>query len=203
MTTTRRRPKLHERMEAVRLHRPGGHAGEGRRCAWPGCEEEGCYPAPRSRENLRDYLWFCLAHVREYNARWDYFAGMSAAEIEAHRRADVTWHRPSWRFGTAPRFDPFRLRFEDVHRIFEEMRRERAERVRRTPTGRLEEAMAVMGLEPGFDLAALKRRYKELVKRHHPDLRGGDRRAEERLKRINEAYSYLRAHLQLARGPRG
>ncbi len=201
MTTTRRRPKLHERMEALRLDRREREPE--RRCAWPGCAEAGRYPAPRSRENLRDYIWFCLAHVREYNARWDYFAGMSAAEIEAHRHADFTWHRPSWRFGTAPGANPFRLRFEDVHRIFADMRRARAERVARGGDGRLARAMAVLGLEPGFDLATLKKRYKELVKAHHPDLRGGDRRAEERLKSINEAYSYLRSHLGLVRGPRG
>ncbi len=176
-----------------------------RRCAWPGCEEEGLYPAPRSRERLRDYVWFCLAHVREYNARWDYFAGMSAAEIDAHRHADFTWHRPTWRFGTGPGWNPFRTRFEDLHRIFEEAARERA-RARaaggRPSGGRLEAAMAVLGLEPGFDLATLRRRYRELVKRHHPDLNGGSRAAEERLKRINEAYSYLLAHLGLVAGGR-
>lgn len=174
-----------------------------RRCAWPGCEEEGLYPAPRSRERLRDYLWFCLEHVREYNARWDYFAGMSAAEIDAHRHADFTWHRPTWRFGTGAAWNPFHMRFEDVHRIFAKAAWERArERARGRPVGRLEEAMELLGLQPGFDLAALRRRYRELVKRHHPDLNGGSREAEERLKRINEAYSYLLAHLGLAAGGR-
>ena len=36
-------------------------------------------------------------------------------------------------------------------------------------------------------------RYKELVKRHHPDTHGGDKEAEERLKEINQAYSTLKA----------
>ena len=40
-------------------------------------------------------------------------------------------------------------------------------------------------------LAELKRRYKQLAKKHHPDLHGGDKAAEERLKLINEAYTYL------------
>jgi curved DNA-binding protein CbpA len=51
--------------------------------------------------------------------------------------------------------------------------------------------MAVLDLEPGFTLVELKARYKTLVKRHHPDRHGGDRDAEERLKAINEAYTYL------------
>jgi curved DNA-binding protein CbpA len=39
---------------------------------------------------------------------------------------------------------------------------------------------------------SLKARYKELVKRHHPDAHGGDKAAEERLKVINQAYSTLK-----------
>ena len=38
---------------------------------------------------------------------------------------------------------------------------------------------------------AIKRRYKELVKKHHPDANGGDKQAEERFKAINQAYATL------------
>ena len=51
--------------------------------------------------------------------------------------------------------------------------------------------IGAMGLDPGYTLAELKRQYKVLAKRHHPDLHGGDKNEEERLKRINEAYRYL------------
>ncbi len=191
MSPHTRRVKLRERLEAVRL-RSLGEKKEGRRCAHPGCGREGAYPAPRSRERLRDFIWFCLEHVREYNQKWDYFAGMSAAEIDAHRFADFTWHRPTWRFGTGPGYDPGRMRVEDPLGLFgNRSRRRRAN----GSYGRLEEMMARMGLAPGYTEAELKRRYKELVKRYHPDLNGGDKRLEERLKSINEAYTYLSAHL--------
>lgn len=36
-------------------------------------------------------------------------------------------------------------------------------------------------------------RYKQLVKRFHPDANGGDKAAEERFKEISEAYSYLKS----------
>ena len=52
-----------------------------------------------------------------------------------------------------------------------------------------------MALEPPLTLEQLKRRYKELVKKHHPDANGGDRDAEERLKSINDAYTTLRRFL--------
>ena len=37
----------------------------------------------------------------------------------------------------------------------------------------------------------MKGRYKELVKRHHPDTNGGDKEAEEKIKEINEAYQII------------
>ncbi len=189
MTTVRRQAKLHERLEAVRLSRPG-EKGEERGCCWPGCEREGRYPAPRSRERLRDFIWFCLEHVREYNRNWDYFAGMSAAEIDAHRFRDFTWHRPSWPFGVGIGFDPLRARFRDAHGIFgaTDTRREKPAG---GLAGRALEMAERLGLEPGFTLEELKDRYKQLVKKYHPDLNGACRESEERLKLINEAYTYL------------
>ena len=56
-------------------------------------------------------------------------------------------------------------------------------------------AFRTMGLVPPVTLTHLKTRYKELVKRHHPDVNGGDNSAEERLKDINEAYTTLKKSL--------
>lgn len=188
MTNPSRRPDIDSHLHRPWLER---HAAAQRRCcAHPGCCDEGRYRAPRSRHDLRTFIWLCLEHVREHNRSWNYFAGMSEEEIERHAREDATWHRPSWRFGT--RFaggtqwsDPFDLFGEERG---EEARRRRADR----PAGEAATMMAVMDLEAGFTLEELKARYKVLVKRHHPDLHGGDRAAEERLKRINEAYRYLK-----------
>ena len=38
--------------------------------------------------------------MRDYNRAWDFFSGMSQAEIEGYLREDVTWHRPTWPLGT-------------------------------------------------------------------------------------------------------
>ena len=69
-------------------------------CDCPGCPEAGRYRAPRARDRLDEYYWFCLDHVREYNSAWDYFEGMGEDEIEAIRRRDTVWQRPSWPLGT-------------------------------------------------------------------------------------------------------
>jgi hypothetical protein len=59
----------------------------------------GEFRAPKSRRHLKEYWWFCLEHVREYNSTWDYYKGMSPGEIEAQLRADTSWQRPSWPLG--------------------------------------------------------------------------------------------------------
>ncbi|MEC8245127.1 MAG: molecular chaperone DnaJ, partial [Pseudomonadota bacterium] len=53
--------------------------GRTRLCAAEGCTAEAHYPAPKSRDALRDYLWFCLEHVRAYNKSWNYYEGLQGA----------------------------------------------------------------------------------------------------------------------------
>lgn len=48
-----------------------------------------------------------------------------------------------------------------------------------------------LGLEPKARPAEIKRAYRRLARRYHPDINPGDRRAEERFKMVNEAYAVL------------
>ena len=52
-------------------------------------------------------------------------------------------------------------------------------------------------LDPPVTRETIKARYKNLVKRHHPDANGGDKDAEERLKTINQAYAALKDGIRL------
>ena len=167
------------------------------RCEHAGCQAEGLYRAPKSRERMNDYYWFCLDHVRDYNRSWDYCAGMSPEEIEKMVRADVTWQRASWPLGrlVGGRFfgiDPERVK--DHFGLFGEdfWRRGSPPPAKKSPE---EEAKRVMQLNGPLTLAALKARYRELCKRHHPDANGGDKSAEERFKVIGQAYRTLLASL--------
>jgi DnaJ-class molecular chaperone len=54
-------------------------------------------------------------------------------------------------------------------------------------------ALHTLGLEGCPSSAEIKKRFKQLVKRHHPDANGGDRSTEERLKDVIQAYNYLKA----------
>jgi hypothetical protein len=59
----------------------------------------GEYRAPKNRTHLREFHWFCLDHVREYNAGWDYYKGLSPDQIEHLTREDSSWQRPTWPLG--------------------------------------------------------------------------------------------------------
>ncbi len=164
----------------------GHHHATTRSCDWPGCKGAGEYRAPRSREQLNFFFWFCLDHVRQYNASWNYYEGMSDDEVEADVRKDTTWNRPTWPMG-------FRLegilgsdRVRDDFGLFSDEPSE-AERKKKALTP-WEKALNVLGLSAPVTVAAVKARYKELVKRHHPDANGGSLAAEEKFKQINQAY---------------
>lgn len=156
----------------------------------------GEYRAPKSRRELRDYWWFCLEHVRAYNSTWDYYKGMSPAEMERELRADTSWQRPSWplgRLGSAA-WEEEVLR-DPLHVLASGgINRSRAQASEKAPQD-LREPLMTLGLTWPTTLEAVKTRYKELAKRHHPDANGGSRDAEERLKTINLAYAALRTRL--------
>ena len=165
-----------------------------RRCEHPGCPEAGLFRAPRDR-SLREFLWFCLPHVRAYNAAWDFYKGMGPAEIEAALRSDTAWQRPSWplgRLGGAGRFDPELLRdpLSVLGQQAPTARRRPREATEVPPE--LRAALDLLGLAWPLDQVELRARYKDLAKRYHPDATGGDRQAEEKLKDINRAYSLLK-----------
>ena len=160
-----------------------------RPCDWPDCHRQGLHRAPRSRDDLENYFWFCLDHVRMYNKAWNYYKGMSEEEVEADLRNDTVWHRPTWPLGEAGRAFTFAgggmfARFG----IFGRPGNGRpASRPRRPETPEVR-AMKVLDLEPPVSVATVKARYKVLVKRHHPDATGGDKESEEKFKLINNAY---------------
>jgi DnaJ-domain-containing protein 1 len=167
-------------------------------CSFPGCTAEGVFRAPKGREREGEYFSFCRDHVREYNATYDYFRGMDDASMAKFRQADAVGHRPTWKMGAraAAAGQPV------DESVFAEARAAR----RRGAKGKPPQTeppprynalaiKALLTLELGGDAtpAKIKTRYKELVKRHHPDANGGDRSSEERLREIIQAYNFLRA----------
>ena len=196
--------KTRRNEEALRIGLPKESEQSGR-CDFAGCTRDGLYKAPKAPRRLRDYYFFCLEHVREYNKSWNYNAGLSERELEESIRRSTTWERPSWPFGAQrtyfSNFEGDEIRdifgfFDDDHVRY---RRSRSHRDPQPGNGNFSEleleALEVMELKLPIDGAKLKSRYKYLAKLNHPDRNGGDKDAEERLKLINEAYTTLKQFL--------
>lgn len=168
------------------------------RCSIKGCTEPAEWRAPKTRENMTERVWFCRQHLRAHNERWNYFAGMSEEEIQRYCIESAFGHRPTWPAGRretkmsgAKGRTSWTYRIEDDFAIFEEA--VTPPRPRRRLTKAQLDALAIMGLEQSAALCEIKARYKELVKRFHPDANGGNRGTEERLRQVIKAYRYLRA----------
>jgi hypothetical protein len=177
-----------------------------RDCDISGCPHRGEYKAPKSRNELKEYYWFCLDHVREYNQNWDFFKGMSRGEIEHHMYKNAVWDRPTWR-STQAGFSEDRVkktvyeRFTQGESIFQDFtmdgKEEQSARVNvQSIPHPAVEALAVMNLEPPIEWEEVKARYKALAKKYHPDTNRMDKNAEEQLKKINLAYSILKLSYQ-------
>ncbi|OWQ96232.1 J domain-containing protein [Sphingopyxis witflariensis] len=173
------------------------------RCAAPGCREQGEFRAPMSATRSPDgppaYRWLCLDHVREFNAGYDYFSGMSADQIIAAQSPTAGWETESRTFRTAgsadlpPRWADFKDPIDALGARFRQ-RMDEARREAADPRFTREEhrAMQLMELSVDADRAMLRKRYSELVRRYHPDRNGGDRSHESRLNEVVAAYQLLR-----------
>lgn len=191
-------------MKQTRFH--GRFEPHGRQCEAPGCCAEGEFRAPGDRrggfDGPGDWRWFCLEHVREFNAAYDYFAGMSGDEILAAQSPVAGWandtraFRPTGGVGDGPRWADYADPLDAIgaRAAGIKSRAERAARAAMDGRFSREEmaALDVMGLNEQTDLGGLRRRYSELVRRYHPDRNGGDRKFEARLGRVVEAYQVLR-----------
>ena len=151
-------------------------------------------------------LWFCLEHVREYNQSFNYFEGMSDEEVLAYQTSNLTGHRPTWSMGVNPWSHRHRggagagfagqSVFEDPFGFFgmnaAESAEKRGDMPRRPPHNAERRSLRTLGLDETASLNEIKSRYKELVKKYHPDANGGDRAAEERLRAVIQAHDYLK-----------
>ena len=174
-------------------------------CQWDGCEAAGTHRAPVGRMREGEYFKFCFDHVREYNKGFNYFSGLADTEIARYQKEALTGHRPTWRMGvngearTAADFSQKRSgragyynRVRDPFGMFGGAGRE-ANRPRERKLRSLEaKAMETLGLDAKATGADIKARYKELVKRHHPDANGGDRGSEDRFRDVLQAYRVLK-----------
>jgi hypothetical protein len=198
--------------DMIRIRPRGEAAAEPRRshppCQWKGCGADAPHRAPKGRGRDGEYYVFCADHVREYNASYNYFDGMSAAQVEDFQKSAVYGHRPTWKVGanawshgtrhgsTNPEAGAAAGAANSSSQAFHAWRarqaREDAQEARRRLKPLERKALETLGVREGAAKDEIKVRFKELVKRHHPDLNEGDRGSEDTLREIIQAYNYLK-----------
>lgn len=191
----------------------GRHAAQERVCQWTGCGAAGEFRAPGARapgfDGPGDWRWFCLDHVRRFNAGYDYFAGMSAEEIARAQSPVHGWERETRAFrpiagiDAAPRWADFDDPLEAIGqraRARKGAARNAARADGRPVTAPERRALDVLGLGLDAGRKDIRLAYARLVRQHHPDRNGGDRSQEAALRQVVEAYDLLRSSPGFAQG---
>lgn len=175
------------------------------KCQWEGCPNAGTHKAPMGRGQEGNFFLFCIDHVREYNKSYNYFTGMTDDAVAKYQKDSLTGHRPTWKMGVNGRpdeedeavfnakkdwakkaADPFELFGKDGADVPKGKAAKRRVRLLE------KKAFDTLDMDETTNSEKIKTRYKELVKRHHPDANGGDRSSEERLRQIIQAYKVLK-----------
>jgi hypothetical protein len=166
-----------------------------KKCDWPACDETAGFPAPAGRgESGKRH--FCTAHIREYNKSYDFFEGMEADEVETYKRGASTGHRPTWSMGArrAKGFKSGDWQVDDPLEIMAHAGPVKGETrgKPRVSTGQ-KRALEILDLDVTATADDVRKRYKGLVKKYHPDANGGERTYETQLQKAIQAHDYLKA----------
>ena len=162
-------------------------------CEWENCKESGDFKAPLEKDNSRSHRWLCKDHIKLFNKEWDYFDGMDQNEIEVFLKSDVTWHRPTQKFGSSDNY--FNILWNNaLNDKFSFFNKEKT--INNLNGKKLSEkdidAFKIMGLEINTSWPNIQKKFKILVKKFHPDKNAGNKEFENKLKKITLAYSHLK-----------
>jgi curved DNA-binding protein CbpA len=181
-------------------------------CQWKGCTSNGQHRAPMGREQAGRYYLFCEEHIRQYNASYNYFTGMSDKDVANFQKDSLTGHRPTWKAGAnawahgktgGTSADPSAAaatlnsqKLNDPHGFFAWRAKRVAgenEEPKRYVKPLERKSLETLHLPETATKDEIKARFKDLVKRHHPDANGGDKGSEEKLREIIQAYNHLKS----------
>ena len=162
-------------------------------CEWENCKQSGDFKAPIEKDNSKNYRWLCEEHIKLFNKSWNYFEGLNQNEIENFIKSDITWHRPTQKFGSSDNF--FNILWNNaLNDKFNFFKQEN--NINNLNGTKLYEkdkdALRIMELELNASWPIIQKRFKTLVKKFHPDKNAGNKQFEDKLKKITLAYSHLK-----------
>ena len=162
-------------------------------CEWENCNESGDFKAPAERDNSKNFKWLCKEHIKVFNKKWNYFEGMSQNEIEGFLKSDLTWHKPTQEFGSSNNF--FNILWNnalnDKFNFFKHEKNTHSLNGKKLSEKDID-AFKIMELESNASWPIIQKKFKTLVKKFHPDKNSGNKRFEDKLKKITLAYSHLK-----------
>lgn len=170
---------------------PQNEEGCKRPCDHPGCPNCGEYRAPKNR-NLKEYYWFCLEHVQEYNAKWNYYEGLDGAKEEKEEPQPNKRRFNFKNFGSRVKYN-FGYDFAEFpDGLFGEGKAEYASDYDIYLSEDEKKYLKILEIRVSeLNIANIKKQYKKLVKKYHPDLNRDDRNAEEKFKLLSAAYMHF------------
>ena len=164
-------------------------------CDWDNCKKVGTYKAPIEKDNSKKFKLLCLEHIKIFNKKWNYFANMTNEEIEYFIKSDLTWHKPTKSFNSSENF--FNILWNnalnDKLNIFESSNYKEFKKTKISQTDK--DAPEVMELNDEIKWEEIHTKFKSLVKKYHPDKNQGNKKFEDKLKKITLAYSQLKKTL--------
>jgi len=162
-------------------------------CDWENCKEKGKFKAPIEKDNSKNYRWLCQEHIKLFNKNWNYFEGMSQNEIETFLKSDITWHRPTQKFGSSDNF--FNILWNNVLNdkfVFFNQEKIVSNLNNKKLSEKDKDAFRIMDLDLNSNWSIVQTKFKTLVKKFHPDRNAGNKEFEDKLKKITLAYSHLK-----------
>ena len=161
-------------------------------CEHPGCKKPGKYRAPKTRE-LKEYWHFCQEHAAEYNKNWDYYAGMSEAEIEADWESRIfgaPLKEQSKTHMDADDYVKFINQFLSGRDTFDHA----PQPTHRTLPGPVMTALKIFDLPVTASWNDISTRFRALAKQYHPDTAKNKADATIKFTQISNAYELLKQH---------
>ncbi len=168
-----------------------------RKCDETDCNELGEFLAPKSPNSSEKYL-FCIKHIKSYNKRWNFFAGKSQDEIYDYQKNDLFEGKPTRPFsnGSTSKIKfQFRFFFDKQKLKFRKKRKRFENKENYSLNEQIENSLKTLNLQPNFNEKQLKIRYKQLVKKYHPDVKNNLDNKEKKMKEINKAYKILQKYV--------
>ena len=133
--------------------------------------------------------------IKIFNKNWNYFENMNDQEIEFFIKSDLTWHKSTKTFGSSDNF--FNILWnnalDDKLNIFKSSNFRDFKKTKISQQDK--DALQVMELNEEVKWEQIHSKFKELVKKYHPDKNQGNKKFEEKLKKITLAYSQLKKTL--------